>query len=156
MKLLFKQRAFSWFDSYDIYDEAGNTIFTVKGQFSWGKCLKIFDSNGNEVGVLQQKVFTFRPTYEMYVLGEYRGCITKEFTFFKPVFNIEYNGWYVEGSFWEWDYEIFDVMGNCVATISKEPFNWTDTYVIDVNEKRNSLHALMLVLAIDAEKDNRD
>ena len=92
----------------------------------------------------------------MYVMGEYRGCITKEFSFFKPVFNIEYNGWYVEGSFWEWDYEIFDVMGNCVATISKEPFNWTDTYVIDVNEKRNSLHALMLVLAIDAEKDSRD
>jgi len=25
MKLLFKQRLFSWFDSYDIYDEAGNT-----------------------------------------------------------------------------------------------------------------------------------
>ena len=25
MKLLFKQRFFSWFDSYDIYDEAGNT-----------------------------------------------------------------------------------------------------------------------------------
>ena len=30
MKLLFKQRFFSWFDSYDIYDEAGNTVFTVE------------------------------------------------------------------------------------------------------------------------------
>ena len=29
MKLLFKQRFFSWLDSYDIYDEAGNTVFTV-------------------------------------------------------------------------------------------------------------------------------
>ena len=29
MKLLFKQRFFSWFDSYDIYDEAGTTLFTV-------------------------------------------------------------------------------------------------------------------------------
>ena len=28
MKLLFKQRFFSWLDSYDIYDEAGNTVFT--------------------------------------------------------------------------------------------------------------------------------
>ena len=27
MKLLFKQRLFSWFDSYDIYDEAGNTAY---------------------------------------------------------------------------------------------------------------------------------
>ena len=36
MKLLFKQRLFSWFDSYDIYNEAEETIFTVKGKLSWG------------------------------------------------------------------------------------------------------------------------
>ena len=29
MKLLFKQRFFSWFDSYDIYDEAGNTVYVL-------------------------------------------------------------------------------------------------------------------------------
>lgn len=31
MRMYFKQRLFSWFDSYDIYDEAGNTLYTVKG-----------------------------------------------------------------------------------------------------------------------------
>ena len=31
MKLLFRQRFFSWFDSYDIYDENENTVYTVKG-----------------------------------------------------------------------------------------------------------------------------
>lgn len=36
MKLLFKQRLFSWFDSYEIYDESGNTVYVVKGQLSWG------------------------------------------------------------------------------------------------------------------------
>lgn len=39
MKLLFKQRLFSWFDSYDIYDEFGNTVYVVKascpGAISW-------------------------------------------------------------------------------------------------------------------------
>jgi uncharacterized protein YxjI len=30
MKLLFKQRFFSWFDSYDIYNESGETVYTVK------------------------------------------------------------------------------------------------------------------------------
>lgn len=43
MKLLFRQRAFSWFDSYDIYDENENTVYVVKGQLSWGHCLKIYD-----------------------------------------------------------------------------------------------------------------
>ena len=32
MRMLFQQRLFSWFDSYDIYDEAGNVLFVVKGQ----------------------------------------------------------------------------------------------------------------------------
>ena len=31
MKLLFKQRFFSWFDSYDIYDENGAAVYTVEG-----------------------------------------------------------------------------------------------------------------------------
>ncbi len=50
MKLLFRQRFFSWFDSYDIYDENENTVYTVKGQLSWGHCLKIYDVAGREVG----------------------------------------------------------------------------------------------------------
>lgn len=36
MRLWFKQRFFSWFDSYDIYDEDGNTVYTVEGQLAWG------------------------------------------------------------------------------------------------------------------------
>lgn len=34
MKLLFKQRAFTWFDSYDIFDEAGDTVYTVQGRLA--------------------------------------------------------------------------------------------------------------------------
>lgn len=34
MKLLIKQRVFSWTDTYDIYDEDGNVRYFVKGDFS--------------------------------------------------------------------------------------------------------------------------
>ena len=60
MKLLFKQRFFSWFDSYDIYDEAGSTMYVVKGQLSWGHCLKIFDPTGSELGMVKQRVLSCR------------------------------------------------------------------------------------------------
>ena len=156
MKLLFKQRFFSWFDSYDIYDESGKTIFTVKGQLAWGHCMKVFDANGNEIGMIQEKVFTWLPKFEVYLNGSYEGSICKEFSFFKPAFNIDYNGWHVEGDFWEWEYRILNKSGNCVATVSKEIFNWTDTYVIDVKDPQDALAALMLVLAIDAEKCSRN
>ena len=43
-----------------------------------------------------------------------------------------------------------------MATVSKELFHWTDTYVIDVVEEQDALYALMIVLAIDAEKCSRN
>lgn len=156
MKLLFKQRFFSWFDNYDIYDTAGNTVFTVEGRLAWGHCLKIFDQAGQEIGTVKERILTFLPKFELYLGDQYVGCITKEFSLFTPRFSIDCNGWRVEGSFWEWDYNIVDASGRAVATVSKELFNWTDTYVIDVNDPKDAMCALMLVLAIDAEKCSRD
>ncbi len=156
MRLLFKQRMFSWFDSYDIYDEQGNTVFEVKGQFGWGHKLKIFDSTGRELGTVKEKVLSFLPRFEMYLGEQYIGCISKEFSFFKPKFNIDCNGWHVDGDFFEWDYNILNQFGYVIATVSKELFNWTDTYIIDVAEPQDALCVLMLVLAIDAEKCSRD
>ena len=155
MKLLFKQRFFSWFDSYDVYDEAGNTMFVVKGELSWGHLLRIYDANGNEVGYIKEKILTWLPKFEMYVGDHYVGCISKEFTFFKPKFNIDYKGWHVDGDWFEWDYTILNGAGRSIASVSKEIWNWTDTYVIDINDPQDAIYALMLVLAIDAEKCSR-
>lgn len=127
----------------------------VKGQLSWGHCLKIFDGSGNEIGMVQERIFTLLPKFEMYLGGRYVGCISKEFTFLKPKYNIDCNGWHVEGNFFEWDYEILSVTGMRIAEVSKQLFNWTDTYVIDVRDPEDALCALMLVLAIDAEKCSR-
>ena len=155
MKLIFKQRFFSWFDSYDIYDEMGNTVYTVEGQLSWGHCLKIFDANGFEVGMVKERVLTFLPKFEIYMGSNYVGCIRKEFTFFKPKFNIDCNGWHIDGDFLGWNYSIINNVGNRVAIISKQIMNLTDTYVIDVGYPKDALCALMMVLAIDAEKCSR-
>ena len=107
MKMLFKQRMFSWFDSYDIYDEYGNTLFVVKGQLSWGHCLRIFDAAGCPVGSVKEKIFTWMPQFELYT-GEddYVGCLSRELTLFRPSYHIDCNGWRIEGSFWEWDYDL--------------------------------------------------
>ena len=155
MKLLFKQRFFSWFDSYDIYDEAGNTVYSVKGALAWGHLLRIYDASGREIGCVRQKILTWLPSFEMYLGDRYIGCIHKEFSFFRPKFNMDYNGWRVDGDWLEWDYAICDAAGVSVASVSKELWNWTDTYVIDVRDPRDAVCALMLVLAIDAEKCSR-
>ena len=133
MKLCFKQRFFSWFDSYDIYDAStGATAFTVEGKLAWGHCLHILDAQGRHIATIR-----------------------KEFTLFRPAFVLDFNGWRVQGSFLEWDYTIEDAAGRTVARIAKELLRWTDTYTIDVPDARDALCALMVVLAIDAEKCSR-
>lgn len=152
MKLLFRQRFFSWFDSYDIYDESGSTVFTVEGRLGWGHVLHILDRSGRHIATVKEKVLTLLPRFELYRGDDCIGCITKELTLFKPSFSVDFNGWSVKGSFWEWDYTVLDARGGTVAVISKELLNWTDTYSIDVAREEDALYVLMLVLAIDAEK----
>ena len=50
---------FTWLDSYDIYDEMGNTVYTVKGELSWGHKLQIYNADGLPVGTIKEEVFTF-------------------------------------------------------------------------------------------------
>ena len=75
MRLIFKQRLFSWFDSYDIYFEGGEIAYTVKGQLAWGHCLKIYDARGTELGTVKEKVLTFLPQFELYLGNQYIGKV---------------------------------------------------------------------------------
>ena len=155
MKLLFKQRLFAWIDSYDIFDENGQNVYEVKGHFGWGHRFSVHDKWGNEVGMVKQKIFSFLPKFDIFLGGNEVGRITKQFSFFHPKFTIDYKGWKVEGNYMEWNYTVLDMMDNPVATVSKEIFNFTDTYSIDVIHEDDALPVLMLVLAIDAEKCSR-
>ena len=155
MKLLFKQRAFTWFDSYDIFDEAGNTVYTVQGRLAWGHRLEISDAAGNYLGQVRQEVLTFRPRFSLFIGENCVGQLRKEFALFKPVFTLDCNGWEIEGNFLEWDYRVTEG-SRIVMTVSKELFHWTDTYQMDIADPRDALLCLMIVLAIDAEKCSRN
>lgn len=156
MKLIFKQKLLSLLDSYNIYDQFGNIVYTVKGKLSFGHKLHIMDKNNVHIGTVKQVLLTFLPAFELYVNDNYVGKITKKFTFFKPSYEIDFNGWKVSGNFFEWDYVIKDSIGKNVAVISKELLNLTDTYIIDVENDADALYALMFTLAIDAEKCSRN
>lgn len=154
MRLLFKQRLFSWFDSYDIYDEDGNVVYEVKGQLDWGHCLKVYQSNVH-LATIKQVLLTFIPRFEIYKDDQYAGSISKEFSFFVSRYNIDFNGWHIEGDIFEWDYQIYDG-SKVIASISKELFNLTDTYVLNIIDPKDALDVLAFVLAIDAEKCSRN
>lgn len=150
MKLHFKQRFFSWFDSYDIWHEDGSVAYTVQGRLSWGHLLEIHDAAGSHIGTVKEEVLTLLPRFALYEGDGYVGSIKKKFTLFFKRFELDCEGWTVEGDPFDWEYTVFDQNGNVVMTASKQLFNWTDTYVLDIADPRNALRCLMIVLAIDA------
>ena len=150
MRLLIKQRVFSWGDTYDIYDEMGNVKYIVKAEvFAFGHQLHVYDAYNNEIGQIHQKLLTFMPQFEIVMGGNVCGRISKQFTFFKPKYEVDFNGWRVEGDFLGWDYDVYSGC-SAIIHISKEPFHWGDTYVIDFANPRDELMGMMLVVAIDA------
>ena len=61
MRLLIKQRVFSWTDSYDVYDENENPKYFIKAEFfSLGHQLHVYDRNNHELGVIRQRLLTLR------------------------------------------------------------------------------------------------
>ncbi len=150
MRLLIKQRVFSWTDSYDIYNENNQIKYVVQAEFlTLGHQLHVCDANQNEIGMIRQKILTFLPTFEIEIGGVTRGTIKKEFTLFRQAYDIDYNGWTMEGDFWGWDYEVYEA-GRPIMHISKELLHWGDTYVIDIEDPSNELLGMMLVIAVDA------
>ena len=150
MKLLIKQRVFSWSDTYDVCDENGETKYFVKAELiSLGHQLHVYDRFDHEIGMVKQRLLMLRPAFDIESGGRQAGSVQKRFTLFKPKYDLDYNGWRCEGDFMAWDYDIY--AGCSVAGhISKEWLHWGDTYVIDIVDPQDEIMALMLVLAIDA------
>lgn len=151
MHLYIKQRIFSWTDSYDVYDETGEARYEVKAEFfSFGHQIHVYDKRtGREVGSIHEKLFTFLPQFEIVIGGQVQGTIRKEFTFFMPRYHVDFRGWDVEGDLMGWDYRVTQ-NGRTVMSISKELFNWSDTYSLEYSNPANEMPGLLLVIAIDA------
>ena len=156
MKLLLRQRIFSWFDSFDIYDEEDRTVFTVEGQLSWGHRLEIYDPTGAHLGTVKERVLTFLPQFELYAGEQYLGCIRKEFTFFRPSFTLDFNGWSVDGNWMEWGLrDSRRRRTECGADLQGAPP--LERHLCHRRAPAGlALAAVMIVLAIDAEKCSRN
>ena len=152
MKLILKERILTWFDSFNIYDEAGNICYKVKGKLAWGHKLVIYDAAGNELGTVREKIIDLLPHFNLFKDGQQVGTISKKISLIRPKFKIDFRGWDVTGDWLAWDYSIQDSHGRDVAKLYKKLLRLVDTYVIDIADKDDALDVVMVMLAIEAEK----
>ena len=157
MQLLIKQRIFSWGDSYDVYDESEQARYFVKGKvFSIGHQIHVFNKQtGEEVGAIKQKLLTLMPKFEIIIDGRVVGTISREFTFLRPKYRVDFRDWEVDGDFMGWNYVAH--RGDYeVLRVTKKLLAWSDTYAIHYTNPADEVPALLLVLAIDAVNCSND
>ena len=150
MKLYIKQRIFSWSDRFSIYDESGVERYRVEGEvFTLGKKLHLLDLSGDELAYIEQRVFSFLPTFQIYRNDRRIAEVVKEFTFFKHEYVVRGPEWTVHGDFWDHSYEVVDGVMT-VATVKREWFTLGDAYEITLGEGVDEIRAIAVCLVIDA------
>jgi len=151
MRFKVKQKIFSFGDNFVIRDEWDREQYMVKGKvFALGDKLRFYDMSGRELLYIEQKLFRFLPEYTIYQGSRPIATVKKEFSFFRPRFNIwsTMGDYRIEGNFFGMDFSILK-NGSVVAQVSKKWFSWADTYGVDIDDTENYAFILALVIIID-------
>jgi len=151
-RLFIKQKVFSWKDKFNVFDEYGNSIFYVEGEFfSLGKKLHIQNMNGEEIAFIHQKLLSFLPRFYISRYGADIAEVVKKITFFKDRYVVDEFGWEIKGDFLAHEYEFF-FGGRSIARVHKQWLAWGDTYAIEISDGADPVNVLCVVLIIDAVK----
>ncbi len=156
MILTLKKKLISQRGQYDIFDQAGNVVYTATHKSGLGTQYSVKDANKNEVALLKQKVLAFKPTFSILIGGEVVGTLAKKVSPLHPTYIADFKGWTMKGNFVQWNYNIYNEKGDIVAVIKWAPFQLTEAWTIDVAYDSDVLYAVILVLAVaivDAEKE---
>ena len=109
---------------------------------------------GRKVCFVQHIPFSIPCAYELAVPG---GSVRldRQFSFFTQQYSIDQLGWEVSGSFWNLDFSIIQA-GRTVATIEKAFPAFHDRYRLEIEDPKDELTALCVVLAIDVEAERHN
>ena len=154
MTLYLQEELFS-LDHFDIWDEDGNVKYQVERElFQFARKLVVVDMQGREVCFVQHIPFSITCAYELAVPG---GSVRldRHFSFFMQQYTIDELGWKVAGSFMSLDFEIMQG-DRRVAYIEKAFPAFHDRYRLEIEDPKDELTALCVVLAIDVEAERHN
>ena len=154
MTLYLQEELFS-LDHFGIWDEDGNVKYQVERElFQFGRKLVVVDMQWREVCFVQHIPFSIPCAYELAVPG---GSVRldRHFSFFMQQYTIDELGWKVAGSFMSLDFEIMQG-DRRVAYIEKAFPAFHDRYRLEIEDPKDELTALCVVLAIDVEAERHN
>lgn len=158
VRFVVKQKILSLSDTFIIHDEDNRPVYKVVGRlFSLGDQLTIYDMNNQEQVYIEQKLFKLLPEYHFFKKRRRVAVVKKEFTLFKPKFNVESeSGRYtIEGNFFAYNFRVLKD-GAVVAQVDKAFFAFRDTYTVDISPGEDQGFLLALCIIIDQTLHDRD
>lgn len=147
-----KQELWSLGGRFNISDETGAPHYQCEGSlFRVPKQFTITDMQGKLVSQIEKNFLSFLPTFKVNLACGESFTLRKEWTFFKPRYQIENLKMTIQGDFWDMDFEL-ERDGQVLARISQERLHLTSTYNIEVYDENYSDLVISLVVAIDHVK----
>jgi uncharacterized protein YxjI len=154
MRYIMKKKLFSMGADFTIKDADGKDVFFVDGKvLSLRDRLVFQDMKGNELAVVQKKLFSWGPTYEIYHDGELKAVVKESlFTLVGHRFTVaDENGpddLDARGTFTDHQYT-FTRAGQAVAEVSESWFTIPDTYGVDIAANQDDVLILACTVVIE-------
>jgi uncharacterized protein YxjI len=153
MRYMMRKKLFSLGADFTIKDADGHDVFFVDGKaFSLRDQLAFQDMSGNELCVIQRKLLSWGPTYEIYHKGELEAVVKESlFTLLGHRFNVDGPGTddlEAKGNFTNHQYT-FTRNGREVASVSESWFSVADTYGVEIAEGQDDVLILAATVVIE-------
>jgi uncharacterized protein YxjI len=154
MRYIMKKKLLSWGADFTIRNADGGDVFFIDGKaFTMRDKLVFQDMRGNELAVVQKKLLSFGPTYEIYHDGKLKAVVKESlFTLFGHRFTVnDDNGaddLEAKGNFTDHQYT-FTRGGSAVAEVSESWFTMADTYGVDIADGQDDVLILACTAVIE-------
>lgn len=147
-----KEAFWSWGNDFAITDEVGQPQFLVDGAaFSCGDKLSFQNAAGQELALIHQELFSWKPRYRIARGGRVLAEVVKEFTWLHQKFTLDLHGpndYVIDGSFWQHEFT-FTRLGQPAARVSKAYWSWTDSYGVEIADGEDDVLILCACIVID-------
>ena len=114
-----------------------------------GADFDIFDSTGNKIGLIDQKVLNMTKTFEISLNGEKCGTVKEKFPSLTKDMIYDGKDWKLDGDAFGINFKFTDSAKNVHATVKKKVFAYGDTYEIVAEDPANELLVVALTVVLD-------
>jgi uncharacterized protein YxjI len=161
MRYHIKERAWSLTEAFVVRNDAGHTVFEIRGKFFHiGDNLLMYDhQSGQEVVQIKQQVLSLMPHYNIYRGGQHWASIHEQWRLFGESFKIQgENGmvFHVQGDIWRWNFTVSDTNGNLLAQIGRQFSLFRDSYAVDVAPGVDAPFVIALAVVIEMVKEHHE